>query len=201
MTMNMMRSFAGLGKMVVFVSGDLRRAAVAERYGLRFPDGGSTDRGITHYLAGMSELEDVVYSTNIPGAYMVPVGYEVSNSLTLLSTPRLTELLDHLAGMFDVVLVDSPPIGVIIDAAEIAKSCDGTLLVVSHNQVRRRDLNEARRQIELTGCRVLGAVLNNVSFDSYSSKRYYGKSGYYTYYASDSDEPRRKGAGKARTAG
>jgi protein-tyrosine kinase len=179
LTMNMMRSFTGLGKQVVFVSGDLRRSAVAERYGLRMPAGGSP--GITHYLAGMCDLSDVLYATNIPGAFMVPVGRDVTNSLSLLSSDRLPLLLDKLAEMFDLVLIDAPPVGIIIDAAEIARSCDGTVLVVSYNRVRRRELIETKRQIELTGCPVVGVVLNQVSFESYTNKRYYNRS-YYSNY-------------------
>lgn len=190
LSFNMMRSFAALGKKVVYVNGDLRRFAIMERHGIRFLEGAG--QGITHFLAGMCELDDVLYSTNVPGAYMVPVGREVSNSLALLSTPRFSELLDDLANMFDVVLVDAPPVGLIIDAAEIAKSCDGTLLVVNYNKVRRRDLNEAKQQIELTGCMVLGAVLNNVSFDSYTSKRYYNKSYYTNYYVSEPYKSRKQ---------
>lgn len=194
LTMNMMRTFAGLGKSVVFVSGDLRRSAVSEKYGIRMQEG--SGQGITHYLAGMCEMEDILYSTNIPGAYMVPVGHEVSNSLSLLSTPRLTKLLDQLATMCDIVLVDAPPVGLIIDAAEIAKSCDGTLLVASYNRVRRRELNEAKQQIELAGCMVLGVVLNNVTFDSYASKRYYNRSYYSNYYASEHYKPKKQANAK-----
>ncbi len=201
LTMNMMRTFSNLGKRVVVVDCDLRRSMVASRYGIRMPEG--EERGMAHFLAGMCPLEEVLYATNIDDAYMVPVGREVSNSLSLLSTPRLTMLLNQLAKMFDVVLVDAPPVGVIIDAAEIAKSCDGTLLAVSYNKVSRRELAEVKRQIERTGCRMLGAVLNGVRFDSYSSKRYYSKS-YYTHYNMDhKPEKSPKGdkkAGKEQTA-
>ena len=183
--MNMMRTFAALGKTVVYVSGDLRRSHIEQTYGIRFE--GDDTVGITHYLAGMASAAEVVYQTNIPGAYLVPLGRDVSNSLSLLSTPRLPALLDYLASAFDIVLVDSPPIGVIIDAAEIAKSCDGTVLVVKYNSVRRRELGEARRQIERAGCPILGAVLNEVPMDSYSNRRYYYNQGYYSqYYSSTS---------------
>ena len=183
-SMNMMRTFASLGKRVVLVDADLRRSMIASRYGMQmYSDTGG--QGLTHYLAGMCEMEDVVYSTNIPGAFMVPVGRDVSNSLSLLTNSRLPALLDTLADSFDIVLVDAPPVGVIIDAAEISKYCDGTLLVVSYNKVRRHDLIEAKRQIEHAGCPVLGTVLNNVSFDTYSSKKYYNKTYYNTYYVSD----------------
>ena len=183
-TMNMMRTFAALGKTVVYVSGDLRRSPIVQTYGIRFE--GEDTVGITHYLAGMASASEVVYQTNIPGAYLVPVGRDVSNSLSLLSTPRLPALLDYLASAFDIVLVDSPPIGVIIDAAEIAKSCDGTVLVVNYNSVRRRELSEARRQIERAGCPVLGAVLNEVPMDSYTNRRYYNQGYYSQYYSSAS---------------
>ena len=190
LSINMMRTFAALGKKVVYVCGDLRRFAIMERHGIRILQGAG--QGMTHYLAGMCELSDVLYSTNLSGAFMIPVGREVINSLALLSTKRFPAMLDELDDLFDIILIDSPPIGLIIDAAEIAKSCDGALLVVSYNKIRRRDLNWAKHQIELTGCMVLGAVLNNVSFDSYTSKRYYNKSYYTSCDASDQNKPKKQ---------
>lgn len=183
LTMNMLRSFAMLGKSAIFVSGDLRRSAVGERFGIRF----SLEKyqGITHYLAGLCEKEEIIYKTNIAGAYMIPVGRDVSNSLALLSTPRFSDLLHYLDSMFDIILVDAPPVGVLIDAAEISKACDGSVLVVSYNEVRRRDLVEAKRQLELAGSTVLGVVLNKVSFKSIINKKYYNKSYYTHYYVAD----------------
>lgn len=198
LTMNMMRTLAGLGKKVVMVDADLRRSMISSRYGMRSSE--ENELGLAHYLAGMCSIEEILYATSIDDAYMVPVGREVSNSLSLLSTPRLTLLLNQLAKTFDVVLVDAPPVGIIIDAAEIAKFCDGTLLAVSYNKVSRRELGEARRQIERTGCKVLGAVLNNVVFDTYSSKRYYSKS-YYTHYNLEEHPARAKKKDKRNSSG
>ena len=181
-TMNMLRTFAALGKSVVYVSGDLRRSPIVQTYGIRFESDDNV--GITHYLAGMAGAAEVVYQTNITGAYLVPVGRDVSNSLSLLSTPRLPALLNYLAGMFDIVLIDTPPIGVIIDAAEIAKSCDGAVLVINYNTVGRRELADAKQQIERAGCPVLGAVLNEVPMDNYANRRYYYNQGYYSQYYS-----------------
>lgn len=195
-TMNMLRTFAKLGKRVVLVDADLRRSVLLPRYGGRVQKG--VQFGLAHHLAGMCGVEDVLYETNMPGAYMVPVGREVNNSLSLLTTNKLTQLLDWLASKFDFVLVDAPPVGMIIDAAEIAKSCDGVLFVINYNTISRREMQEAKVQIERTGCKILGAVLNNVSFDSYSSKKYYYKSYYNTHYESDyyqhtSSKPASKG--------
>ena len=85
-----------------------------------------------------------------------------------------------------VVLVDAAPVGVVIDAAEIAKSCDGTLIAVQYNDVRRQELLDVKQQIEQSGCPILGTVLNQVDYDSYLSRKYYyrtyGKYGYYNRY-------------------
>lgn len=186
LSMNIMRTLAQLGKKVVLVDCDLRKSQIAAKYGVRIQEG--TGYGTVHYLAGMCSLNDVVYDTGIPGAYMVPVGREVSNSLALLSTPRLKQMLRALQERFDFVIVDAPPVGVIIDAAEIAKSCDGTIFAVRYNMISRKELLEAKTQIVRAGCEVLGAVLNDVDLEALSSKKYYNKS-YYTHYNSDYYKP------------
>lgn len=180
------RTMAQLRHAAVLVDLDLRRSQIASRYGLRVTEG--SGRGVTHYLAGMCSLKDVLYETDVPGAYMIPVGHEVSNSLALLSTQRLRQMLADLQSQFEFVLVDAPPVGVIIDAAEIAKYCDGTIFAVKYNQVSRRELADAKLQIQRTGCQVLGAVLNDVAFDTLSSKKYYNKT-YYNHYDSDYYKP------------
>ena len=92
------------------------------------------------------------------------------------------QLMEQLRDSFDVVLVDSPPAGVIVDAVEIAKYCDGALIVVSYNRGKKQEVSEVKEAIEKTGCKVLGAVLNNVDFDLYSNRKYYYKSERYAYY-------------------
>ena len=182
LSMNIMRTMSQLGKRVALVDCDLRKSQIAARYGARVI--GGTGYGTAHYLAGMCSLDGALYETNLPGAYMVPVGREVSNSLALLSTPRLKEMFSELSERCDFVIVDAPPVGVIIDAAEIAKFCDGTVFAVKYNATSRRELLAAKRQIMQTGCEVLGAVLNDVDMDAISSRKYYNKS-YYTSYKSE----------------
>lgn len=199
-SMNLMRSMAQLGYNVVLVDCDLRRSRIKSHYGMKISSGDG--KGMTHYLAGQCSLEDALYETNIPGGYYVPVGHEVKNSLALLQDERLKAGLEQLVKVFDYVIVDAPPVGVIIDAATIAASCDGTLLVVKYNTVSPKELNNAREQIERSGCEVLGTVLNDVSFESLSSKKYYNKYGY-SYYTSDyyqDDDGRKKSTKKSQGA-
>ena len=85
-----------------------------------------------------------------------------------------------------------------IDAAQIAKFCDGTVLVVGYNTVRRQELIEVRDQIMQTGCPILGAVMNMTEYDSYLSKKYSYKSYYshYGYYTSDTGERKKRTGSK-----
>lgn len=197
LAMNIMRTLARLGKTVILVDADLRRSMIAAKYSLQFER--ENPVGLAHFLAGMVHENEIIYETNILGAYMIPVGREVSNSLPLLVSPHFDELLSSLAKQVDYVIVDAPPLGVIIDAAEIAKSCDGSLIVVGYDAVRRQELINIKEQLEQSGCPILGTVLNMVKFDNYLSKKYYYKS-YYSYGYDAYDAPQaqqRRGGNKA----
>ena len=178
--MNLMRSLTKLGKTVTLIDADLRKSVIQERYEMVISE--DAKHGLAHYLAGMCDMEDVVQRTNLSGAYFVPVGVRASNSLTLLNSGRISELIERLSQSCDYVIVDAPPVGTVIDAAEIAKSCTGTLFVVKENEIRRRMLREAKLQIARAGCEVLGAVMNQVEFGSYANKKYYKRGYYYSRY-------------------
>lgn len=180
LSMNIMRTMAKFGKTIVLMDADLRRSTISAKYGLQFSNP-ECKWGLAHFLAGKVDSNDVIYQTNIPGAYMVPVGREVSNPLPLLNSARFEQLLEDLAQQVDYVIVDAPPVGTVIDGAQIARSCDGTLIVVNYNAVRRQELIDAKEQLEQTDCPILGTVLNMMEYDSYLSKKYYYKSYYSSY--------------------
>ena len=94
----------------------------------------------------------------------------------------MAPLMEVLSQEFDIVLVDTPPVGVIVDGLEMAKYCSGALVVVSANRGRKRDIGEVVRQIKQTGCPVLGAVLNNVEFGAFANRSYYYRSERYSSY-------------------
>lgn len=203
LTMNIMRTMAKLGKTTALVDVDLRRSSITSSYGIQFVNP-ERKMGLAHFLAGKAEEEDVIYRTNIDGAYMVPIGREVSNPLQLLNSQRFEQLLNDLAQRVDYVLVDTPPLGMVIDGAQIAKYCDGALLAVSYNTVRRQELIETKNQLEQTGIPILGAVLNMVEYDSYLSKKYYYRSYYSAYdryeYSADAQKREGKKSKKSRKA-
>lgn len=188
--MNLMRSLAKLGMKVVFVDADIRASSLQSTYGI-LPEAPGTEKyqGLTRYLAGRCTMEETLVKTDIENAWMVLSGKTVNNSLPLLNTPRMKQLLDSLAKRFDIVIVDTPPVGVVIDAAKILSACDGVLFVVESETVRPQELQAALHQIEKTGRPLLGTVLNQ--FDESKYGRKYG-SYYDAYYSSDKYLPKRE---------
>ncbi len=179
-SMNLMRTLAKLGRKVVLVDADLRASGIQEGYRLRFNS--PVRAGLSEFLCGHCSMKEVLYQTDIQNAWMIPAGYGTPNPLQLLDTEQMKELLDWLCDQFDVVLVDTPPAGGLVDAIALAKFCDGVLLVVSYCKGKRREITEVVRQISKTGCKVLGAVLNNVEFKRLSNRKYYYNSQMYTNY-------------------
>jgi len=111
---------------------------------------------------------------------LLPAGRDVSNPVTLFDTPYFTAMLDVLAKHFDAVLIDAPPIGAVIDAAEIAADCDGSVLVVEYRKTRLHEIAECKRQMEQSGKPILGCIINKVSFDGIREK-YRNRSSYARY--------------------
>ncbi|GHU71431.1 tyrosine-protein kinase CpsD [Clostridia bacterium] len=180
LTMNLMRALAGEGKNVVLVDADIRRSTIVKTYA---ENPALKPKGLAHYLADLCSWEDILYQTNIEGAYLIFHGRSVANPHALLTTDKLNQLITQLLRSFDIVLVDTPPIGLVVDAAEIAKCCHGVLLTVTNGVITRKELSDAVAQIQRTGCPILGVVMNKVTFDTHSSRSHYYKT-YYSHYKS-----------------
>lgn len=169
--MNLLRTFSQLGKRTVLIDTDLRASGIQSDYRLRYST--QSHYGLSEYLSGICGLDEAVYQTNLPNTYMIPAGHEAPNPLQLLDTRLMGELIEQLAEQFDVVLVDTPPVGVLADAVALAKFCDGALLVVGYCKGKQQEIGDAVENIKQTGCKVLGAVFNGVKFNSMSNRHYY----------------------------
>ena len=180
-SMQLMCTFASLGYKVVLIDTDLRRSKHISTYGIRFRKGKKA--GLAHYLSGQCDMNNIIYQTNIENAYMIPIGKEVESSLQLLSSPKVGLMMEKLREQFDIILVDTAPAGMIVDALKMAKHCDGALISVTYNKGKKKDIDELVSQLNNAGCPVLGAVLNDVKMDSFTNRKYYYKSERYsTYY-------------------
>ncbi len=177
-SMNLMRTLARLGRRVVLVDTDLRASGIQSDYQLRY--GTQNHYGLSEYLSGHCSAEEAIYQTDIPNAYMIPAGHGAPNPLQLLDTGKMKQLVEQLAAQYDVVLLDTPPVGVLVDAVAMAKFCDGALLVVGYRKGNQSEIGDAVKNIKQTGCKMLGAVLNGVKFRSLSNKHYYYSSERYS---------------------
>lgn len=171
-------NMAGRGKRVVLMDADLRLSVLNAHYEIQLSGQGY---GLAHLLSGQCQIDDIVYETNLPNVFYIPIGTDVQTPLSLISTLDFDHLVRSLGEAFDFVVIDAPPVGLVIDAAEIAKSCDGSVLVLEYNKTHRRALQEAKEQMERTGTPILGCILNKVTMDRLSTKKYYSYGGKYGY--------------------
>ena len=136
-----------------------------------------------HYLSGQKKLTEVMYATQIPKLFMIFAGPSVPNPTEILEKKYFDELMGFARQQFDYVLIDCAPIGAAIDAAIVAKHCDGAVLVIAQGMAGSRMIASVKKQLETSGVRILGAVLNKVKMESSHYGKYYGR--YYgSYYGS-----------------
>lgn len=170
---NLAVSMAELGKKVLFVDADLRKSVLIGRYKIN-----KAIKGLTQYLSGVEELDQVKYTTNVPCLDMILSGPVPPNSAELLDSEKFTELVERARNEYDYVIIDTPPIGQVIDPAIVAQKTDGVIFLVSQSNISYRYAQKQIEQLKKSGCRILGAVLNKVDPEGKSS--YYG--GYYGKY-------------------
>lgn len=166
-------SLATLGRRVLLIDADIRKSVLLSRYQINQETG-----GLSEYLSGQKTLEEVIYKTNVPNLDMILSGPYSPNPAELLAEPLFKRLLNEKRDEYDYILIDTPPMGGLIDGAIIAKECDGAIMVIESGAVSRRLEKKVKDQIEKSGCRILGAVLNKVKAEHNS---YYGKK-YDKYY-------------------
>lgn len=170
---NLAVSMAESGKKVLFVDADLRKSVLIGRYIIN-----KAIKGLTQYLSGVEELDQVKYTTNVPCLDMILSGPVPPNPAELLDSEKFTELVERARNEYDYVIIDTPPIGQVIDPAIVAQKTDGVIFLVSQSNISYRYAQKQIEQLKKSGCRILGAVLNKVDPEGKSS--YYG--GYYGKY-------------------
>lgn len=165
--LNTAKSFADLGKRVLVIDADLRKSVLAGRdFSIRNP------RGISEVLTGMCPLSGAVYRVEGSSMYVLFAGQYPPNPVELLSGKYFKKLLDECRKSFDYIFIDTPPLGLVIDAAVIAPNCDGAVMVLGKNRLRCSRAREVAEQIKKSGCRILGVVRNSVEQNKHSYPYY-----------------------------
>lgn len=165
-------SLAESGKKTILVDADLRKSVLRGRY-----KANREKYGLSHYLSGQMELDDVCYRTNVNNFDIIFAGPIPPNPSELLGGDAFKNMLEVLRMKYDYVIVDTPPLGSVIDGAVVGAICDGTVLVVESGAISYKFAQNVKEQLDKVGCRILGCVLNKVNT---KKNPYYGK--YYGYY-------------------
>ena len=151
------RSLAESGKRVLLIDADLRKSVMVSRI--------TKERGImglSQLLSGQVSMEDVIYHTQLTGLDIIFAGPYPPNPTELVGNAEFKALIKSQRERYDYVLVDAAPLGLVIDAAVMASVCDGAVMVVNMGHVKYRVAQNVKEQLEKSGCRLLGVVLNQV---------------------------------------
>jgi len=158
------------GKRVLLIDADIRNSTYKSQYDIK-----EDTQGLSQYLSGQVEhIDQVVYKTNYDNLYMIVAGPYAPNPTEMLGDDLFGQLIKAARQVFEYVIIDTPPLGLVVDAAVIGQYCDGALLVIESDSTSYRACQKVKTQLESSGCKMLGAVLNKVQT---SSKGYYGEYG------------------------
>lgn len=169
---NVAKSFSEIGKRVIFIDADLRKSVLIGRYKV-----GVIKGGLSHYLSGQRKLDEIICQTDIENLAIIFCGSYSPNPAELLEHERFSNMINKLREEYDYIIVDTPPLGSVIDSAIIAKETDGAIIVVEANAISYKFAQNVKEQLSKTGCRILGVILNKVPLENH---KYYGK--YYAKY-------------------
>lgn len=173
-SLSLAEALSQIGKKTLLVDADIRKSVLADRY---MP--GRETAGLSQYLSGQKELDEIIYKTDQENLYLMFAGPYAPNPAELLSEELCGQMFEILRVSYDYVIVDTPPMGNLIDGAVLARHCDGAVMVIESGAISYKLEQKVKSQIERTGCRILGAVLNKVDI---RSEGYYGKYGRYGRY-------------------
>ena len=173
------KTMAEGGKKILMVDADLRKSVLAAKYHIQ-----GIDKGLSHYLTGQAEIEDIIYETETEGFYLSVAGPLSPDPTSLLDSDQFQKFIDKVREDYDYVIIDAPPLGVVIDAVIIGKYCDGAVLVIEQGVIKRKVVQDVIKQLKRGEVRILGAVLNKVderigaygAYDYKYSYSYYGDS-------------------------
>ena len=182
-TMQLWKMMAEVGTPTLLVDCDFRNSEMRRRYSVRSV-GEEKMVGAPHYLAGQVELEDVIYKTNIPNGYMIPVTSSIANHTILLESENFSRMMAYCKERFGYILVDTPPLGSVADALNVTRHCDGSVLVVRSGDTPRKIVENSVQMLKRAESPLLGVVLNRADVNSRFSAyyhRYYRSGEYYRY--------------------
>ena len=185
-SVNLAISFASVGLRTLLIDADTRNSVLSGTFKSNEPY-----KGLSNFLSGNADLNETICQTDISGLDVIASGPVPPNPTSLLQNDNFRHLMEVARSRYDYVIINTPPIGLVIDAVIIAHQADASFLVTAAGKIK---------QLEQSGSQFLGVVLNKVdmtvdkygSYGSYGSYGEYGKK-YYQKEGHSRAHRRRKG--------
>lgn len=173
------KAIAEVNNKVLLIDCDLRNSVMKEKYGIHYSV--KREKGIVHLLSGRCTMDEAVYQTNIPNAYIIPMEKAITNPMLLLEGENFANLmLGSVKDEYDYIIVDTPPLLNVADALSITKYCDGSVLVLRAGKTPRDIVRNSLQLLEKSEAPLLGVVMNRAGANAGSYGKYY-KYGYSKY--------------------
>ncbi len=162
------KSFADSNKKTLLLDADMRKSVL-----LKKNSKSEEIKGLSELLLGKAALSEVIFGTQEDNFDVMFTGKFPENPVELLSGNRLNYIFEELKKHYDYVIVDTPPVGLVIDAAVISAVADSAIIVVSENKTKRKKALEVKNQLKRSGTKILGVIVNETEKQT---------AGYYGYY-------------------
>ena len=171
---NIAWAFARAGYKTLLIDADIRNSVMSGVFKSR-----EKITGLTEFLSGTSDLSQGLCDTNVENLFVIQAGTISPNPTALLQSENFSTMIETLRKYFDYIIVDTAPIGIVIDAAIITQKCDASVLITAAGETNKKDVQKAKEQLEQTRKPFLGVVLNkfNTSAEKYGSYSEYGSYG------------------------
>lgn len=179
---NLAVTFAQSGLKTLLMDCDLRKPRISKIFGL------SNRFGTTNAIVDPGGLQDYVQNTEVEGLDVLTSGPVPPNPSELLGSNKMKNLLAVLKESYDIVLMDSPPVGMVTDAQVLSTLADGTILVAGSGQVTIDALKRSKELLQNVNARILGVIVNKLGKDS----KGYNYNYYYENYENGTDSRGRK---------
>jgi capsular exopolysaccharide synthesis family protein len=147
------------GQRVLLVDADLRRPRVTDYWGLK------PSIGLVDVLAGRADVDDCLYPGGLEHLTLLSGGHSPSDPGQVIGSPKMRDLLTSLRNRFDAIVIDTPPLLPVTDAALATSQADGAILVVRYGKTRLAQVISAADALESAGARLIGCVVNMAPTD------------------------------------
>lgn len=154
--LNMAITFAEMDAKVLIIDCDLRRPNLARLLNVQ------NSPGLSNLLVGLNTCDDIIHKSTYKNLSYITAGNIPPNPVELLSSEKMKNLIESLEKEFDYIIIDTPPVNLVIDAVVTSKYANGVIMIALQNSTDKEAMRYSLNQLNFAGAKVLGFVLNGV---------------------------------------